>query len=152
MALVTCDECGSRISGKAVACAQCGNPVRHVTGLVPVLRWGFEWRSKAELFGWPLIHIAIGWSKKTGKLMVAKGIIAIGQFGIGLITVAQFGVGLLFGLGQFVTGVLAIGHFALAGVCYILAFVLSKAYLYIKENCNEEDKLVAGEHYLMDDS
>ena len=67
---------------------------------------------------------AFGRHPQTGKLLVEKGIIAIGQFGIGFITIAQFGVGLLlgvgqaalglhFGLGQFATGITAIGQLAL---------------------------------------
>jgi hypothetical protein len=75
--------------------------------------WGFEWRTKAEIFGWPLIHVAIGRDPRTLKLRVARGVIAVGQFGIGLITVAQFGFGLLFGLGQLVGGYVAVGQLAL---------------------------------------
>jgi len=108
MALIDCPECGAEISEKAVICPKCGYPIQP---FIP--RFGFEWKSKAEVFGLPLIHIAIGRDKKTGKLLTAKGIIAIGQFGIGLITIAQFGVGILFGLGQFVTGIFTIGQFAL---------------------------------------
>lgn len=63
-----------------------------------------------------MVHIAIGRNKETGRLLAAKGIIAIGQFGIGVITIAQFGIGLLFGLGQFVGGIFAIGQFALGGI------------------------------------
>jgi hypothetical protein len=81
------------------------------------LCYGFEWRSRAELFGWPLIHIAFGRSKQTEKLLVAKGIIAIGQFAIGIITIAQFGIGILFGFGQFIAGFIAIAQFAL-GICF----------------------------------
>jgi hypothetical protein len=49
----------------------------------------------------------------TGRLLVARGVVAIGQFAVGLITVAQFGIGVLFGLGQFVGGFAAVGQFAL---------------------------------------
>ena len=116
MALITCPECSARISDKAATCPKCGHPMQPMTDLTRMTRrflWGFEWKSKTKVFGWPLIHIAIGRNKETGKLMAAKGIIAIGQFGIGVITIAQFGIGLLFGLGQFVGGTVAIGHFAL---------------------------------------
>ena len=65
------------------------------------------------------MHVAIGRNKETGKLMVARGIIAIGQFAVGLITIAQFGVGILFGFGQFVGGLTAIGQFA-AGYYFAL--------------------------------
>ena len=116
MALIDCPECGAHISEKAIACPECGNPMKPMEDLMDIRRlfWrGFEWKSKAEILGWPLIHVAVGRDKETGRLLVAKGIIAIGQFGIGLITIAQFGIGVLFGLGQFVGGILAIGQFAL---------------------------------------
>jgi hypothetical protein len=64
------------------------------------------------MLGYPLIHIAVG-KDANGKIRVAKGIIAIGQFGIGLITIAQFGVGLLFGIGQFMFGLITIGQCAI---------------------------------------
>jgi hypothetical protein len=89
----------------AQTCPRCGHPVR---------RWrGFEWRTRAQVLGWPLVHVAFGRNRETGALLVARGIIAIGQFGIGLITIAQFGVGLLFGLGQVVGGCVALGQVAL---------------------------------------
>jgi hypothetical protein len=59
---------------------------------------------------------------------VAKGIIAIGQFGIGLITIAQFGLGIFFGLGQVVFGLTALGQVAvgvLIGVGQIATGVLA---------------------------
>lgn len=116
MALIKCPECEAEISDKAVVCPRCGNPMKPMADLTILTRtlWrGFEWKSKASLFGLPLVHIAIGRNKETGRLMMAKGIIAIGQFGIGLITIAQFGIGVLFGLGQFVGGLITAGQFAL---------------------------------------
>jgi hypothetical protein len=116
MALTTCPECGASISEKAATCPKCGYPMKPIADLTLITRrfWrGFEWKTETEILGWPLIHIAVGRNKETGRLMVARGIIAIGQFGIGLITIAQFGIGILFGLGQFVGGILAVGQLAL---------------------------------------
>jgi hypothetical protein len=116
MALIICPECKSDISDKAATCPHCGYPMKPGADLSLITRrfWrGYEWKSKTEIMGLPLIHIAIGRNKETGKLMIAKGIIAIGQFGVGLITIAQFGIGLLFGFGQFVGGVLAVGQLAI---------------------------------------
>jgi len=116
MALVYCPECMAQISEEAKTCPQCGYPLKEEpepAAAVPQARWrGYEWKSKTAIYGLPLIHIAIGRNKETGKLLVAKGIIAIGQFAIGLITVAQFGIGFLFGFGQFVAGAIAVGQFA----------------------------------------
>jgi len=111
MPLINCPECDEKISDKAATCPNCGYPIQPNAGIG---FWrGYEWRSEAELFGLPFVHIAFGRDRRTGKILVAKGIIAIGQFGFGLITIAQFGVGLLFGLGQFMFGFVTIAHFAL---------------------------------------
>ena len=119
MALTTCPECGVYVSENAESCPQCGHPMKPPAAAPPppaaaarVYR-GYEWKSKTTVLGWPLVHIAVGRNRQTGKLMVAKGVIAIGQFGIGLITIAQFGIGILLGFGQVVGGTLAIGQFAL---------------------------------------
>jgi len=125
MALVMCPECGAGVSEKALACPRCGCPLREPdpAPVAPAAAteaparqrrgWGFEWRTRAEILGWPLVHVAVGRNPQTGRLRVAKGIIAVGQIGIGLITVAQLGVGILFALGQLVGGYVAIGQGAL---------------------------------------
>jgi uncharacterized OB-fold protein len=109
-ALITCRECGNKVSPAALTCHHCGAPRpgdREWRGT------GFEWRSSQTVLGYPLMHVAFG-KDAQGKRRVAKGIIAIGQFAVGLITVAQFGVGLLFGFGQFMVGYTALAQFALA--------------------------------------
>ncbi len=116
MAYISCPECQSSISEKAYSCPHCGYPLREVPVVVRRKRWGWQWKSETSLLGWPLVHIAIGFDQQTGKLLVAKGIIAIGWFAIGLITVAQFGVGLLFGFGQFIAGLVVIAQFAMGGL------------------------------------
>jgi hypothetical protein len=108
MGLQPCRVCQREVSSEAAFCPHCGavqpgNP-----------QWrgpGFEWRSAQTIYGYPLVHIAFGKDER-GRLRVAKGIIAIGQFALGLITVAQFGVGLLFGFGQFILGLTAVAQFA----------------------------------------
>jgi hypothetical protein len=72
---------------------------------------GFEYKTKTEIRGWPLVHIAFGRDER-GSFRIARGVIAIGQFGIGLITFAQLGLGLLFGFGQLMGGLIAIGQVA----------------------------------------
>jgi len=114
MPLTKCPECGGQVSEDAIACPHCGHPLK-VAEQPPARRYrGWQWKSKAQVLGVPFVHIAWGRDPETGKLLVAKGVIAIGQFAIGLITIAQFGVGLLFGFGQFVAGAYAIGQVALA--------------------------------------
>lgn len=112
MALLPCRECEHQISHNARACPQCGAPFPgrpHWQGT------GYEWKSRAAVCGYPLIHVAFGRDAR-GKLRVAKGVIAIGQFGIGLLTLAQFGIGLLFGCGQFVFALTAVAQVALTPV------------------------------------
>lgn len=107
--LTACRSCRREVSVEANTCPHCGAPF-------PAKQawrgWGYEWKSPQTLWGWPLVHIAFGRDAK-GKLRVAKGIVAIGQFAIGGITIAQFGVGALFGLGQFVVAPIAIGQIGL---------------------------------------
>lgn len=110
--LTGCPECHASISDTALSCPRCGYPVKS-TPAVGKPGWGFEWKTEATIFGLPLIHVAIGRDTKTGRLRVARGIIAVGQFAVGLITIAQFGIGLLFGLGQVTVGILAAGQAAL---------------------------------------
>jgi hypothetical protein len=112
MSMTSCTECGNSLSDQAQICPHCGCPV---PGNAPaeIRRYrGFEWRTQAEILGYPLVHIAFGRHPETGKWMIAKGIIAIGQFALGLITIAQFGVGFLFGFGQCVAGYIAVGQAA----------------------------------------
>lgn len=134
MALVPCPECGREVSDQAPACPQCGYPMRG--------GYGYEYRSERELFGLPLVHIVSGnrIDPATGKLRVAKGIIAIGPIAIGglalggsaigvvsfggaalgLIAVGGAAVGVLLALGGLAIGLVAIGgaaigYYALGG-------------------------------------
>ncbi len=116
MALISCRECGREVSTEALACPHCGAPAPgqqktwwRFLGLKRP--WGFEWKSARTFKGYPLVHVAVGWNEQ-GRLRVAKGVIAIGQFAVGAVTIAQFGVGLLFGFGQFIFGLTALAQFA----------------------------------------
>ena len=102
--LLNCTDCEREISKWARACPHCGKPQYR----------GFEWRSEAEVLGIPLIHITSGRDSITGRIKVSKGIIAIGQFGIGLFTVAQVGIGFFFGLGQVMFGLITIAQLSIA--------------------------------------
>jgi len=108
MPLTTCRECGAQVSPQAFTCPSCGAPrPAEATWTGP----GYEWQSARTVWGYPLVHVAFGRDSR-GKLRVARGVIAIGQFAFGLVTVAQFGVGLLFGFGQYIVGFLALAQFA----------------------------------------
>ncbi|MEQ8764492.1 MAG: serine/threonine-protein kinase [Planctomycetota bacterium] len=73
----------------------------------------FEYRSKRELFGLPVIHILFSRGVGTGQTQVAKGIIAIGDVAIGGLAVG----GVSFGgitLGGLSCGLVSFGGLALA--------------------------------------
>lgn len=108
MALHPCRECGKEVSSEALSCPKCGAPQ---PGAQVWKGFGINWKSRSTIFGIPLVHVAIGLDARRRPL-VAKGIIAVGQFAVGIVTVAQFGIGLLFGFGQFMVGLLVLAQFA----------------------------------------
>lgn len=100
---------------------------------------GFEYRSKEEVNGWPLIHINIGWDPETGRSRVARGVVAIGSraYGVvsigavalGVVTLAGVGVGLVslagVALGVVAVGAIALGYeVAIGSVVLVVGFVL----------------------------
>lgn len=104
-----CRECGNEVSEQAVSCPKCGAPYPSKD------KWdgrGYEYKSKLNIFGIPLLHISFKY-RPNRTPVVAKGIIAIGQFGCGVITFAQFGIG-VFSICQFSIAAFAVAQFALA--------------------------------------
>lgn len=126
-----CSNCGYVLAGltDSSKCPECGKPIVEVlTRPKDMASFGKRYRSKATLFGLPVIDIAVG--PKNGEMRgKAKGIIAIGDiatggiaiggmsFGvvalggmsIGICAVGGLGVGLLAGLGGAAVGALAAG-------------------------------------------
>jgi hypothetical protein len=103
MAMIQCPECDREISEQAVTCPHCGYPIGGMCGR--------EYRSQRELFGLPLVHIVSGHGidPATGRVRVAKGIIAVGPVAVGGLALG----GVSFGLVSF--GGLAVGLIALGG-------------------------------------
>jgi predicted Ser/Thr protein kinase len=90
--------------------------VETIIGKMPpavLRRFGYEYRSKITLFGWPLIHIATGMDPMTGRKRIAKGIIALGDMAIGGIAFGGCAIGGIslggVSLGLFSFGGMAIG-------------------------------------------
>ena len=78
---------------------------------------GVDYRSKATLFGLPLLHVTSGLDPATGRQRVAKGLIAIGGIAKGVVAIG--GVA----MGGFAFGGLAVGVFAYGGLALgLLAF------------------------------
>ncbi len=104
-----CRECKRDVSEQALSCPNCGAPY-------PAKEkwdgWGFEYKSPLIFFGLPLVHISFKYRPNRAPV-VAKGIIAIGQFACGIVTLSQFGVG-LFSVSQFTIAGFALAQFAIA--------------------------------------
>jgi hypothetical protein len=103
-----CRACGHEISEQAMACPNCGAPFPAKDKWDG---WGFEYRSKATLFGLPFVHISFKY-RPNRVPVVAKGILAIGQFAFGVVTISQFGIGMV-SVSQFTVAWLALAQFAL---------------------------------------
>ena len=104
-----CRECQHEISDNPNVCPNCGasRPANE--------KWnerGFDYKSKTTIMGIPLLHISFKYGPYWRPLP-AKGIISIGQVGIGLINISQFGVGIL-SISQFTIAFFALAQVAIA--------------------------------------
>jgi hypothetical protein len=87
---------------------------------------GYYWRSKASLFGIPLVCISFCY--KNRKPAPAVGILAIGQFAVGIINISQIGVG-VFSLSQITLSAFAVAQIAFAYKCIAqIGYAISKSY------------------------
>ena len=104
-----CRECHHEISEEALACPQCGAPF-------PAREswngWGYEYKSPVTIAGLPVLHVSFKYTPDR-RPVVARGIIAIGQFACGVVCISQFGIG-LFSLSQFAIAGYAVSQFAAA--------------------------------------
>ena len=107
-----CGNCGYRLTGatESSKCPECGRPLVEVlTRNSQTFTLGKRYRSKAALFGWPVIDIAIG--PANGEIRgKAKGIIAIGDLAIGGVAMGGLSCGIV------ALGGMSIGLFALGGL------------------------------------
>jgi uncharacterized membrane protein YvbJ len=104
-----CRECGHESSEQAFACPHCGAPYPARSSWDG---WGYEYKSGLAVAGLPLLHVSFKF-RPNRTPVVARGIIAIGQFACGIVCIAQFGVG-VFSIAQFTVAGFALAQFALA--------------------------------------
>ncbi|WP_299492033.1 zinc ribbon domain-containing protein [Acaryochloris sp. IP29b_bin.137] len=104
-----CRECQSEISEQALACPHCGAPYPAHSSWNG---WGVEYKSPVVIAGLPLLHISFKY-RPNRRPVIARGIIAIGQFGYGVICISQLGIGLI-SLSQFTVAGFALAQFAVA--------------------------------------
>jgi predicted Ser/Thr protein kinase len=85
---------------------------------------GVEYRSRATLFGLPIVHVATGSDPATGRARVARGIIAIGGIAQGVVAFGGIAMGgLTFGglsVGVVAFGGCALGLVSLGGLAIAL--------------------------------
>ncbi len=106
-----CGNCGYKLTGliDSSKCPECGKPLVEVVSRTG--QWGRRFRSKATLFGLPVIDIAFG-PKPGERIGRARGIIALGDRATGLLAVGGFARGLV------ALGGTAIGGFAIGGLSF----------------------------------
>lgn len=122
-----CAACGHDLTGATAssACPECGKPLVEVltrAALVPNGRGGTRpmrrYTSRKQLFGMPLVSIALGPDDK-GRMGHAKGYFAVGDVATGVFAVGAFARGIVaFGglsIGGVTFGGLSLGTFAAVG-------------------------------------
>lgn len=84
-------------------------------------KWSFEYKSKRQVLGMPLVHVNIGWGRRAHGFF-SVGLISSGIFSLGLLSMGVFSLGLL-SLGLVALGQLSLGGAAFGGIALgLLAF------------------------------
>ncbi len=114
MNFAPCRQCSAEVAAAEVQCPECGAP--HPADP----DWngaGYEWKSGTTVRGWPLVHVAFG-CDATGRVRVARGVVAIGARAVG---------GLACGImaaGGLAIGIVSAGIFSLGVVSFAAAVAI----------------------------
>ncbi|HLT45778.1 MAG TPA: zinc ribbon domain-containing protein [Rubricoccaceae bacterium] len=115
---IKCRYCGEFLDGRAAPAAAVA-PAVHIAAGALRMGLGYEYRSKATLFGWPLLHVVKGVDPATGKPRVARGVVAVGDVAMGGLALGGLAVGLVafggLGVGFLAVGGAAVGAVAVGG-------------------------------------
>jgi hypothetical protein len=107
--MTACRACNGEVDEQAFSCPHCGAPYPARPNWDG---WGWEYKSKLTLAGFPFVHISFKY-RPSRVPVVARGVIAIGQFACGIFTLSQFGIG-VFSLSQFTLAGFALAQFGIA--------------------------------------
>jgi len=108
-----CPDCGGSNPAWETRCRSCGRDLVDVPAgpLRTAGMMGYEYVSRSEVMGFPLLHIVRGLDPETGRVRVARGIIAIGNIAIGVFALGGVSMG-IFSIGGVTLGLIALGGFA----------------------------------------
>lgn len=108
-----CPDCGGSNPPWETRCRSCGRDLATVQPGQGFRRTalGYEYVSPATFMGIPLVHIAYGLDADTGRIKIARGMIAIGNIAVGAVSLGGVATGLL-SFGGVSLGVVVIGGFA----------------------------------------
>jgi hypothetical protein len=133
-----CSNCGYVLSNltESSKCPECGKPLVEVLARRNMMfQAGKRYRSKATIFGLPVIHIAIG--PKDGEMRgkakgfiaigdiatgwlaiggISRGVVAVGGVAVGLFSMGGLSLGLLMAMGGLGLGGMSMGGLSLGGI------------------------------------
>jgi hypothetical protein len=98
-----CRECKNDISEQVLTCPHCGAPYPDKDKWDG---WGFEYKTQKTFLSLPFVHVSF--KQRSNRVpVVAKGIIAIGQFACGIVLFLSLGLALSALVNAQLTGMLS---------------------------------------------
>jgi hypothetical protein len=108
-----CHECVANEMARLVcrACSVRGGAL--LSGWYGWSGYSYEYRSSTTILGWPLLHVCSGIDPATGRLRIARGVVAIGNVAVGVLAIGGLACGLFTVGGASIGLLLAVGGAAL---------------------------------------